>query len=472
MIFLEKSKIFKDVIHDSIEITRVANCIIDTKIFQRLRNLHQLGVCYMVFSNANNNRFEHSVGTYYLVDKLLSNLIQNSSPSELNKSILQIDFIKNYLLKNFELDDSEENIKFISNIKTHLLDDYIVELIKIAGLVHDLGHGPFSHLFDEWLHNSDIIEKDNELLEHENRSILLLKKIIDSTSLNINDEVYNLNEFINEEAFNFIAEIINPTELTPKNFVFQIVSNSLNGLDVDKLDYLYRDSFYFGAGIPFDLQRIISHAKVINDNICFPEKISYDIYKVYRTRYDLHKQFYNHKTVVSIEYMIRKILEKLDNILDISITIVNKDLDKFIELTDSMIFNTSTVIKNFRKLYMIHKKDIDYIDGLIDRLNTRNIYRCLYTGSFNIKETDIDIKINEILANSGELQKDISELSRQNIVPVKLRIGLLSGNKSHPFDNLYFYNSHGKANILAKEKITHLMSSFYQEMIVHIFYMD
>lgn len=472
MIFLEKSKIFKDVIHDSIEITRIANCIIDTKIFQRLRNLHQLGVCYMVFSNANNNRFEHSIGTYHLADKLLSNLIQNSNPSELNKSILQIDFIKNYLLKNFELDDSEENIKFISNIKTHLLDDYIVELIKIAGLVHDLGHGPFSHLFDEWLHHSDIIEKDNELLEHENRSILLLKKIIDSTSLHIDDEIYKLNEFINEEAFNFIAEIINPNEFTSKNFVFQIVSNSLNGLDVDKLDYLYRDSFYFGAGIPFDLQRIISHAKVINDNICFPEKISYDIYKVYRTRYDLHKQFYNHKTVVSIEYMIRKILEKLDNILDISITIVNKDLDKFIELIDSMIFNTSTIIKNFKKLYQIHKSDIDYIDELIERLNTRNIYRCLYTGSFNIEETDIDNKIKEILSNSDELQQDISELNIENIVSVKLRIGLLSGNKSHPFDNLYFYNSYGRANILAKEKITHLMSSFHQETIVHIFYMD
>jgi HD superfamily phosphohydrolase len=353
-----------------------------------------------------------------------------------------------------------------------LLDDYIVELIKIAGLVHDLGHGPFSHLFDEWLQHSELIDKDNELLEHENRSILLLKKIIETSSLNLDDEIYKLNEFINEEAFNFIAEIINPNEFTPKNFIFQIISNSLNGLDVDKLDYLYRDSFYFGAGIPFDLQRIISHAQVIDGNICFPEKISYDIYKVYRTRYDLHKQFYNHKTVVSIEYMIRKILEKLDLILDISMTINNKDLDKFIELTDSVIFNTSTLIKNFNRVYKMYSNDIDYIDMMISRLNSRQIYKCLYAGSFNIEETDIDEKIKEILGNPEELQENPSELIQENILPVKLRIGLLSGKKSHPFDNLYFYNSHGKSNILAKEKISHLISAFHQEMIVYIFYID
>ncbi len=472
MVFLEESKIFKDVIHNSIQITRVANCIIDTKIFQRLRNLHQLGVCYMVFSNANNNRFEHSIGTYHLADILLKNLIQNSEPKEINKSILEIDFIKNYLLKHFELTDTEENIRFISKIETNLLDDYIVELIKIAGLVHDLGHGPFSHLFDEWLHNSELIEPDNELLEHENRSILLLKKIIDETNLNIEEEIYKLSDFIDEDAFNFIAEIINPTASTPNNFIFQIVSNSLNGLDVDKLDYLYRDSFYFGTGTQFDLQRIISHAKVINSNICFPEKISYDIYKVYRTRYDLHKQFYNHKTVVSIEYMIRKILEKLDNILDISVTIINKDLDKFIELTDSIVFNTSTVIKSFRKLYLLHKEDIDYIENIIERLNQRDIYKCLYSGSFNIEETDIDQKITEIMSNQEELYEDITNYDKNKIIPVKLRIGLLSGNKSHPFDNLYFYNHKGKANILSREKISHLMSSFYQEMIVYIFYMN
>ncbi len=151
--------------------------------------------------------------------------------------------------------------------------------------------------------------------------------------------------------------------------------------------------------------------------------------------------------------------------------IENKDLDRFVELTDSIIFDTSKIMRNFTSIYNKYKKEIDLIDGIIDRLNTRDIYKCLYSGSFNIDETDIDEKIIQILNNPEELGIDISKYSESNIKPVKLRIGLLSGKKSHPFDNLYFYNSQGKVHILSREKISHLMSSFYQEMIVHIFYM-
>ncbi|AYV80291.1 MAG: IFN-gamma-induced (putative GTP-binding protein) protein Mg11 related protein, partial [Gaeavirus sp.] len=64
--YLKNAKIYKDVIHNTIHTTRIANAIIDNRIFQRLRNLHQLGVCYMVFPNANNTRLEHSLGTYHL----------------------------------------------------------------------------------------------------------------------------------------------------------------------------------------------------------------------------------------------------------------------------------------------------------------------------------------------------------------------------------------------------------------------
>ena len=471
-------KIFKDVIHDSIDVSLVANAIIDTKIFQRLRNLHQLGVSYMVFPNANNNRFEHSIGTYYVTGMLLNNLITNSDSKEINSSMLLIPFIKNYLLKNFEFIESEENIKFLTNIQTVLLDDYIIELIKIAGLVHDLGHGPFSHLFDEWLHHSPDISKSNELIEHENRSIILLGKIIQSTNINFNNEIYKLSEFIDEDAYNFISELINPNESSPTNFIFQIISNTLNGLDVDKLDYLYRDSFYLGAGIPFDLKRIVTHARVINNNICFPEKVSYDIYKVFRSRYDLHKQYYNHKTIVCVEYMVRNILYQLDKILNISQIINNKNLDKFVDLTDSMIFDTTKILKNFNSVYKQFKEPIDYIEDQIARLECRKIYKCLYSGSFNTDETNIDQHIEQqiktLLENPNEILEKIysNNFDKNKIFPIKIKIGLLSGNKSHPFDNLYFYNRNGFSNVLPKEKISHLMSPLHQEVILYILYLD
>ncbi len=472
MFFLEKARIFRDVIHGSVEVTRVANAIIDTKIFQRLRNLHQLGLTYMVFSNANNNRFEHSIGTYHIADKLLHYILKNSDSKEINSSLLQIEYVKNHILKKFSLTDSEEDIIFLKNIQTVLLDDYIIELIKIAGLVHDLGHGPFSHLFDEWLHNSEHVDKSNELLEHENRSIILLKKIINDTKLVHDGEIFRLDEFIDDEAYKFISELINPSEETPTNFIFQIVSNSINGLDVDKLDYLCRDSFYLDSGIPFDLEGLIKHAKVINDNISFPSKMSYEIYKVFRTRYDLHKQYYNHKTIVCIEYMVRNIMYRLDSILEITDIINSRNLDKFIDLTDSVIFNTTTILKNYPIIYSQHKEDIDYIEEQIEKINTRQLYKCLYAGSFMVNETNIDDKVEQILDNPEELLEQIDAINMDKIKPVKILIGLLSGNKSHPFDNLYFYDHTGKSSILSKDKISHLMSSFYQEVILYILYME
>ena len=112
MLFLQKAKIYRDVIHDTITTTLAATCIIDSKYFQRLRYLHQLGVCYLVFPSANHTRFEHSIGTYHLVEKLLNNIMSNSTINELNKSLLKIPFIKNYVLTNLNLEDTEENIKF------------------------------------------------------------------------------------------------------------------------------------------------------------------------------------------------------------------------------------------------------------------------------------------------------------------------------------------------------------------------
>jgi len=460
-------KIFKDVIHDSIEVSKVANSIIDTKIFQRLRNLHQLGLIYMVFPNANNNRFEHSIGTYHIAGKLLSSIKSNSNLKQIHQSMCQVPYIKKYLLKKFNFSDTPEKIELLENYESNLLDDYICELIKIGGLVHDLGHGPFSHLFDEWLHNAPgITDKSNKLIEHETRSVILFKNIVDNTQINIENKIYKLSEFVDSDAFDFISELINPNSLTPNNFIFQIISNTLNGLDVDKLDYIFRDSFYLGSGTPFDLGRIISHAKVIDGNICFPEKVSYDIYKVFRTRYDLHKQYYNHKTVVCIEYMVRDILYSIDSLLKITQIINSGNLNQFINLTDSVILDTTKILKNSDYYYESNKYPIDSIDRLIDRIETRNIYKCLYSGSFNTEEYDIDNQINLVM------DKFDKNIDRNKICIVKNKIGLLSGNKSHPFDNFYFYDRNDHAKLLPKEKISYLMSQSHQEIVVFILYLE
>lgn len=470
---LGEKTIIKDVIHDSIELTPIAKSIIDSPIFQRLRNLHQLGVCYLIFPNANNNRFEHSIGTYHLAGLLLEKIVKNSISSQINKSLVEVQFIRNYLLKNFELDDTEENILFLERINTVLLDDYLIELIKIAGLVHDIGHGPFSHLFDEWIHSLGPEISESKLAEHESRSVILLKQIIVDKIIYIEDEEYLMSEFIDDDAFEFISELINPNALTLKsNFIFQIISNCLNGLDVDKLDYLCRDSFYFGSGTPFDLMRVMSHVQVINGNICFPEKVSYEIYKVFRSRYDLHKQFYTHKTTICIEYMIRDILENLNPILKISENIKDNNIFKFIELIDNTILNTASVLKNFESVYLVWKKQLDLIQKIVDKINNRNLYKCIYGETFFIEEEISNQELFERFKSkysTDDIDLDF-DFNSPNIKIVKIQIGMLGGNKSHPMDSVYFYDSRNNSILLDKTKISHLMSSFHQEIVYYVIY--
>ena len=474
--FLMGEKTFiKDIIHDSIELSPIAKKIIDTEQFQRLRYLHQLGVCYLIFPNANNNRFEHSIGTYHLAGLVLEKLIKNSNPKEINCSMIEVKFIREYLLTNLELEDTEENIMLIKNKNICMMDNYLIELIKIAGLIHDIGHGPFSHLFDEWIHtiytanptNNDL--ENSTMLEHESRSVLLFNEIISNKKNKFNDEEYFISDFINVEASKFIAELINPTSSTPTNFIFQIISNTLNGLDVDKLDYLYRDSFYLGSGNPYDLSRVISHVKVINGNICFPEKISYDIYKVFRSRYDLHKQYYTHKTTICFEYMIMDILFNLDPILKITDTIKNNNIKKFIELTDSTILDTAKILKNHAPVYQMYSKQINSIQKIINKMNTRDIYKCVYIETFftdeNITDEYIFNKFKSVY-KSKIIDIDLFDLNLLKIV--KIKIGLLGGNKSHPLDTVYFYDDNNSSILLDKTKISHLMTLLHQEVICYV----
>lgn len=246
-------------------------------------------------------------------------------------------------------------------------------------------------------------------------------------------------------------------------------------MDVDKLDYLYRDSFYLGTGNPYDLQRVISHVQVIGSNICFPEKISYDIYKVFRSRYDLHKQYYTHKTTVCIEYMIKDILYNLNPILKISNTIKNNNINKFIELTDSTILDTAKILKEYPTIYQLYKKQIDLIQKIMNKINTRDIYRCIYSESFYTDENITNEQIFNKFKNNASLKGfDLDEsdlnLNSSNLKIVRIKIGLLGGNKSHPLDTVYFYNNSNKSFLLDKSKISHLMTSLHQEVNYYLIY--
>jgi HD superfamily phosphohydrolase len=232
-------------------------CIIDTPEFKRLHNLRQLGLTYLIYPSANHTRFEHSLGVSHLA-KILTTSLQKNQPE-------------------LGITDNE------------------IELIQIAGLIHDIGHGPFSHLYDYEFTPS---------YHHEKRGQNLLCEIVTK---------YNL-PFTPEEV-NFIIDCIDPPKDLERNFKFQIVSNKLCSIDVDKIDYIQRDNYHLGFGLNEKYLRLIHDCRVVQfeDSLVlgWPNKLEDEVLSLFASRYRLHKKVYNHHTVKAAEYSLTNILKKI-----------------------------------------------------------------------------------------------------------------------------------------------------------------
>ena len=256
-----------------ISITPRMRNIIDTPEFKRLHNLRQLGLTYLIYPSANHTRFEHSLGVSHLA-KILSSSLQKNQPE-------------------LGITDNE------------------IELVQIAGLIHDIGHGPFSHLYDE---------EFSPNLHHESRGQKLFVTMVTKYEL----------QFTKEEI-KFIIDCIEPPKNLEGNFKFQIVSNKLCSIDVDKIDYIQRDNYHLGFGLNEKYLRLINDCRVVEVNgklvLGWPNKLEDEVLSLFATRYRLHKNVYNHHTVKAAEYALIKIMKK----------IINNNNIPWNSLTDSII---------------------------------------------------------------------------------------------------------------------------------------
>jgi HD superfamily phosphohydrolase len=437
-----------DSIHGYISVSNYACKIIDCKYFQQLRNKKQLGTAYYVFPNAIHSRFEHSIGTYNFASRLMNCILQNTKQSHINDYLSKVKYLQNYY-----------KCKYDGKAK---LDKYICELVKIAALCHDLGHGPFSHLFDDnflpTVYKSEAYYSIKNIT-HEERSANLIEIIIKSDDM--------LRKIILDDEIEFIKHLINPTK-EDTGFLFQIVSNYLNGLDVDKYDYLIRDSKILGFNLSFDASRLVDEIAIVNNNICYPDQVIFEIYNMFNLRYNLHKLVYNHKTVISSQLIIIEIMKLVDIDLNLSKSI--EDLDKFILIGDSMIFD-------FLNLYKLRNDIIpdNIMQALIllDKLNNRNCYQ--FVDSLITREK-LEITKETIL--SGQ-DKKTQLLLNDELIIFKAKIGLVSGDKQHPLDSIYSYSTKSmlqkdipdvkKINI---DDVSLLIPKLHQEYITMFFIKD
>jgi HD superfamily phosphohydrolase len=238
---MNKRKIINDPVYGFITVPfDLVFDIIEHPIFQRLRRIKQLGLTHYVYPGALHTRFHHALGAMHLMRRAIKVLRQ----------------------KNIDITEEE------------------AEAVTLAILLHDVGHGPFSHTLEHTIMN----------LHHEDLSILLM-------------------EMLNKEfngALDLAIKIFKKEY--PKKFLYQLVSSQL---DMDRMDYLNRDSFFTGVAegvIGYD--RIIQMLSVVNNELVVEEKGIYSIEKFLLARRIMYWQVYLHKTVLSAEQMLIRILKR------------------------------------------------------------------------------------------------------------------------------------------------------------------
>ena len=446
------TKTYHDVVHGYIGLTMFALQIIDTLIFQRLANLKQLGPCRFVYPNAVHTRYEHSIGTYHLAGELMSTIAGLDNQADIDSYLITVPELHHYF--------STLNITNTPNKMNHLLTPYVRELVKIAALCHDIGHGPFSHLFDD-IFLPAVDSSDNPNKSHEARSNTLIEMVIKQNP--------NLSN-VHDDDIKFIQSLINP-EAHHSGFIYQIVSNTLNGLDVDKIDYLQRDIKMVDFQAKLDATRMIKYIRVIDNCIVYPKQSIDDIENLFRTRHRMYKNVYNHKTVSAVQSIIIEIMLELNKIMDIANSI--NDMNKFITLNDNTILECVNVIdKMHTTLTPLQQEVYNKVKVLLHKIYTRQFNSVIHTITSKNK-LDVDKLIESVRSVNTN-----PKVQFNNILVSQHKVGFLSGKKPNPFDTIYFYDSKnpnkivGTIEAFCKSKPVLSSTGTHQEYVTILFYKD
>ncbi|WP_270631584.1 HD domain-containing protein [Limosilactobacillus mucosae] len=250
---LPREKVFRDPIHGTIIVdNQIILDLIDTPEFQRLRRIKQLGTSSMTFHGAEHSRFGHCLGVYEITRRIC-NLFQRNYPQQAPQDGLW--------------NDQERPVALC------------------AALLHDLGHGPYSHTFEHIFHT-----------DHEQ----ITRRIITSESTNINRILRRVgNDFPQK-----VASVIDHTYQNPQ--VVQMISSQV---DADRMDYLQRDSYYTGTNYgKFDLDRVLHMMRPVKDGIAFEINGMHAVEDYILSRLQMYLQVYFHPVSRSMEVILDHLL--------------------------------------------------------------------------------------------------------------------------------------------------------------------
>ncbi|ESO82808.1 hypothetical protein LOTGIDRAFT_61530, partial [Lottia gigantea] len=427
--------VFNDPIHGHIELHPLCVKIIDTPQFQRLRYLKQLGACYFVYPGATHNRFEHSIGVSYLASEMVKRL------KELQPE-----------LKITEVDRL---------------------CVTIAGLCHDLGHGPFSHMYD-----NQFIPKVDPTTEwtHEKASIDMLEYMIEDNKLGGEFDEYEITDI----DLIFIKELIyGPLEnkvlkgRPDKGYLYEIVANKRNSIDVDKWDYFARDCHMLGIKNNFDHVRCMKFMRVIPDEtgtqqICLRDKEDGNLYDMFHTRNALHRRAYQHAVTHAIESMIVEAMIIANDVIKIS----GKDgkMCSLSECIDDVVAYTKLTDNIYQDILWSEDPKLMKARELLNRVQKRQLFRCI--GQFT-PPTTFEKGTEKKLLEEIVIYDNDKNLKSENLVlkHVFLDYGMKDQN---PLDNVRFYSKSkpNETKRVRKEQVSQLLPETFQEHIIRIYYKD
>lgn len=319
-----------DPIHDFIRVYEPEIKVIDTAIFQRLRRIRQLAGAHLVYPSAQHSRFEHSLGVMHISGQAAGVLKD----------------------KGFLNSDDVENL-------------------RLGGLLHDVGHGPFSHLFEE------VLQKKKKITHEE-----IGKKLILQTEIG---------DFLSQSGFDkkFLTQLAFGN--SKHQFMNEIISG---GLSADMMDYLPRDGYFTGAEhAKIDFKRIVQSLGVYEKKLSLDRSALYSFESMMISRYQMFKAVYFHKTVRSAEVMLLESMSLADDELEFT----SYDLDKYIELTDEFVIS---------KLISLSPKssDLKRASKLAKDYQNRRLLKCVFEKILRQKE--------RFGAKSSEIKREISKKSK------------------------------------------------------------
>ena len=378
-----RDRVIRDEIHRDIFVPAHIARLIDTREFQRLRNIQQLATCHYVFPAATHNRFSHSLGAYHLAKTLCDHL---------------------------------------NEVQPGIISDEDTDLVSIAALLHDIGHPPFSHLLetDKVFANFHSHEDWGKMmLESEETEIgAAIREVLGQKRTGRLFALYSgKSEYEGEEIAPFLREIVS------------------SQLDVDRMDYMIRDQANSGAQIGgFDSARVIRALRVGDDGRLYAMQWGLPAIEAYLvTRYHLYSQVYFHKVnQLTQEYLVR--------VLSRARTLANEGKLELSKSLHNMLCNENLSVKEYVRLTDADINGVlmdwaDNDDKILSNFAKRLVSRRDYHKSIRIGELTHEMsavvipRIRPIVTQAGYSDEDIitATIKKKGYMPYSQGIMLEDG---------------------------------------------